>query len=236
MNINPTPQSGQGAFGMVPGALSLPNPAGDLSAQLPGLSKLNSTASGDLQSLLGGTLSAGTTNALQNAAATYGTTSGMSGGAGGMAGLDWNSLYGNIAGASTAQQQQGMQDYSSLIPTVSGTQTVSPTLQAQIAGTNASNAAAPNPTQAASYAEQLFNQYLNSSGGGGRVTNMPQSGFQYAQTSTGSSYPGGGDVFNVPNASSVDNSYMDQGYGGFGSDYNTLEPSYGGSMSYDNFA
>jgi hypothetical protein len=143
----------------------MPSPYGDLGSVIPSLSSLNKTASSDILSKLGGTLSPGTLNALQNASATYGATSGMPG-----SGLSWNSLYGNIAGASEAQQQQGLQDYSSFIPTVSGAETVSPSLQATISGTNASNAAAPNPGQSASYAAQMFQNYLDQMRG-------PQSGF-----------------------------------------------------------
>lgn len=154
-NLNPAPQYGAGAFGAVPGPIGMPNPAGSLGAQIPNLGALNTAASGDILSQLGGTLSAGTQNALHNAAATMGVTSGMPG-----SGLSWNSLYGNIAGASEMQQKQGLSEYNSFIPTVSGTQTVSPNLQTEIAGTNASNAAAPNPQASASYAQQLFDQYL----------------------------------------------------------------------------
>jgi hypothetical protein len=153
--LNPAPQTGQGKFGMVPGVLSLPQPANDLAAQLPGLPQMNKDASSALLSKLGGVLSPGTQNALQNAAATYGTASGMPG-----AGLDWNSLYGNIAGASEAQQQQGLQDYGNLTGAVSSTQTVTPALQSEIAAQNALNSAAPNPADSASYSQQLFNQYL----------------------------------------------------------------------------
>jgi len=173
--LNPAPQTGQGAYGMVPGVLSMPNPAGDLSAQLPGLSTLNATASSDLQSKLGGTLSPGTQAALQNAAATYGVTSGMPGSQ-----LTWNSLYGNIAGASEAQQQQGLQDYPSLTGAVSSTQTVSPALQTEIASTNATNAAAPNPAASASYAQQLFNEYLQAMRGPASGSQSSQ-GFQTGQ-------------------------------------------------------
>ena len=163
---------------MVPGVLPTPNPAANLEAQLPGLPTINQTASNDLQSQLGGTLSPGTLNALQNAAATYGTTSGMAGGVGGMAGLDWNSLYGNIAGASEAQQQQGLSNYGPLTTAVSSTQTLSPTLSTEIASQNALNAAAPNPTQAASYSQQLFNQYLNAmKGPGGGTIGSPAFNF-----------------------------------------------------------
>ena len=172
--LNPTPQAGQGAFGMVPGVLPTPQPAADLALQLPGLPQLNQTASTDLQSKLGGTLSPGTLNALQNASATYGVGSGMPGSQ-----LSWNSLYGNIAGASEAQQREGLADYGPFVGAVSSTQTVSPTLQTEIAGQNALNAAAPNPAQAASYSKQLFDQYLQQmkGPGGGTVTGMPTSLF-----------------------------------------------------------
>jgi hypothetical protein len=114
---------------------------------------MNSAASSDILSNLNGTLSPGTQNALQNASATYGVTSGMPG-----SDLTWNSLYGNIANASTTQQQTGLSEYNSTIPTVSGTQTVSPDLQTQIAEQNAVDNASPNPTEAGviSTAESLI--------------------------------------------------------------------------------
>jgi hypothetical protein len=145
----------------------MPSPATDLGAQIPGLSNLNKTASGDILSKLTGTLSPGTLAALQNLSATYGATSGMPG-----SGLSSNMFLGNVAGAMENQEQQGLQDYSSFIPAVSGTQTVNPALQTQISGTNASNAAAPNPGASASYAAQMFNQYLNQMRGPGAGGDM----------------------------------------------------------------
>ena len=142
-NINPVSQGGTGTFGQVPGTIGLPPVAAQLQAQLPGLSNLNSSAASDIQSNLNGALSPGTSAALDNAAATYGTASGMPG-----SGLDWNSLYGNIAGASTAQQNQGISQYDQLVPTVSGTQTLSPQLQTQVAFQNAVDSASPNPVDA----------------------------------------------------------------------------------------
>lgn len=173
-NLNPQPQAGSGAFGAVPGSLGLPQPYENLSGVVPNLGALNKTASGDILSNLQGTLSPATEHALQTASATFGTASGMPG-----SGLSYNSLYGNIAGASEGQQAQGLQQYNSFIPTASGTQTVPPGLQTQIAGTNASNAAAPDPSQSASYSEQLFNQYLNQlkgPGGGGDMFGSPAGG------------------------------------------------------------
>lgn len=151
-SLTPAPTTGQGAFGAVPGNVT--NPISNAPA-------LNDAAGGDILSKLGGTLSPGTMNALQNAQATFGQTSGMPG-----AGLSWNSLYGNIAGASENQQQQGLTDYNAI---------TGPAFQTGLAEQNAVNAAAPDPTQAASYAEQLFNKYLASMGGGhGGVSGLPQ--------------------------------------------------------------
>jgi hypothetical protein len=151
--LYPASQAGAGAYGEVPGDVGVPQVASDLQAQMPGVPAMNSAASSDILSNLNGTLSPGTQNALQNASATYGVTSGMPG-----SDLTWNSLYGNIANASTTQQQTGLSEYNSTIPTVSGTQTVSPDLQTQIAEQNAVDNASPNPVEAGviSTAEQLL--------------------------------------------------------------------------------
>lgn len=164
-NLNPLPESGTTAFGEVPGQLGLPNPAGDLGKQIPNLQGLNTGASDLINSELGGQLSPATLHALQNAGATFGIQSGMPG-----SGLSFNRLYGNIAGATEARQRQGLEDYSRFIPTVSGTQTVRPELQNEIASQNALNKAAPNPAKAASYAQQLFDQYLQKMRGPGGGT------------------------------------------------------------------
>lgn len=161
-SINPGPQSGNGPFGSVPGPLGLPDPAGDLAKQVPNLPALNSAASAGILGKLNGQLSPGTLNALKNASAQFGVSSGMPG-----SGLSSNQFLGNVAGASEAQQTAGIQQYNSTIPVISGTQTVNPALQNEIATQNSLNAAAPDPTQAASYAKQLFDQYLSSMRGGG---------------------------------------------------------------------
>lgn len=153
---SPISQNGQGIYGRVPGNLSLPDPFGDLSSVYPDLGKTNSAVSGDILSKLGGTLSPGTQRALQDAAASRGVSSGMPG-----SGLSWNSFYGNIAGASEAQQQQGISDFNQTLPTVAGTQTVSPGLQTEIGNQNAINNASPDPAASASHAKELFDQYLS---------------------------------------------------------------------------
>jgi hypothetical protein len=133
----------------------------------PNLSGTNAATSSALLSELQGQLSPETLANIRNAEATYGVTSGMPG-------SDLARYRGvRDIGLTTEQlQRQGLADYSSIIPTVSATQTVTPAQQAQlqagqnqlstdIAGFNAVNASAPNPASAGSYAQQLFEQYLN---------------------------------------------------------------------------
>lgn len=160
-DLNPAPRSGNGPYGTVPGVLGLPDPYGDLSGVVPNLPRLNQSASDSILAKLNGELSPGTLNALKNAQATFGVSSGMPG-----SNLSWNSLFGNIAGAAESQQAQGLASYGPFVGAVSGTQTVNPELQAQIANQNAINSAAPDPSAAASEAQKLYNQYLNGIGGG----------------------------------------------------------------------
>ena len=165
--LSPTPTSGTGA-GLVPGQLGLPTPAADLATQIPGLAGINKTMSGDIMSQLQGELSPGTLNALKTNSAQWGVGSGMPG-----SGLNFNNLMGNIAGFSEGQVAKGEAAYSPFVGAVSGTQTVSPELQTTIAQQNALNAAAPSP----SYAEQLFQQYMQGvrGPGGGTMIGNAQS-------------------------------------------------------------
>jgi hypothetical protein len=153
---NPAYQSGTGAFGQVPGALGVPNPAGNLATVVPGLSKMNETLSGDILAKLGGQLSPATLNAIKDAGAAWGVQSGVPG-----SGIAANRTLRDLGLSTEAQIAQGIQEYNQTIPTISRTQTVSPELQTQIAEINAINAAAPNPQAQASFALQLFNSYLN---------------------------------------------------------------------------
>jgi hypothetical protein len=140
----------------------MPQPAQDLANQIPNLPGLNTNASSVINNQLMGKLSPDTVSAIRNATASYAVGNGQPGGS--------NQLPGTIGGNLTAQdigqtsqqlQQQGIQNYSSFVPTVSSTQTVAPAVQADINAQNATNAAAPNPGAAASYAQQLFQQYMN---------------------------------------------------------------------------
>ena len=137
---SPLSQNGQGQFGRIPGNLSLPDPFSDVSSVYSNLAKTNSAVSNDILSKLDGTLSPGTQRALADAAASRGVFSGMPG-----SDFSWNNLYGNIAGASEQQQQQGIADFNQTLPTVAGTETVSPVLQTEIGNQNAVNNASPDP-------------------------------------------------------------------------------------------
>lgn len=138
-------------FAMIPGALpavtanranptllgsaqqvGMPNPFGDLSAVYPNLGKSNAATSALILSQLAGELSPETQRAIQDAAARYGVTSGMAGG-----GLTRNRTARDLGRSSQDIQQQGLQNYNSILPMISRTQTVDPSLQAQINTRNA---------------------------------------------------------------------------------------------------
>lgn len=155
-NLNPYPTMGSGAFGFVPGQLGLPSPASDLGAVYPGLQNQNKQIGNTISAQLGGKLSPETQMALQDYTSSWGASNGMPGS---------NALPGTIANyrgardlglATEKLQQQGIQNYGSIIPTISQTQTVTPALQAEIANINAINAAAPNPQARADYLQDLF--------------------------------------------------------------------------------
>lgn len=164
----------------------LANPYTDLT-QVPGLSGLgntNAAAMGDINSMLAGQLSPATVNSIQNYAASRGISGGMPGA----------NIFQNLGAESIGQtaeglEQQGIQDYPSFVGAVNSTQTNSPALQFQSGLTNAQNAAAPNPTAAASYAQQIYNAMLQqtqraSGGSGYSISGLPT-------TSTGTSGPTG---------------------------------------------
>ncbi len=172
LQLNPTPTQGTGtAFGKVPGALGLPDPFGDLSKVAPGLAGLNKNILGNLTSESLGVISPGTRNALQLAAAQRGVGGGM----GPNSGLSTNDLFGNIAGFSEGLQNQALQGYNSLIPTISKTQTVDPALQTEISNVNALRRAAPSPQQQFNLAKSLYDEYAAKvRGPGGGISFSPQ--------------------------------------------------------------
>lgn len=158
-------------YGGIPGQVALPSPYGDLSSVYPNLSGTNASVSAAIASKLHGDLSPGTIAQLQDDAARYGVQSGMPGIAPGT--LSGNRLLRSLGLAREAQVQQGIDDYGRIIPTVSGTQTVRPETQINLAEQNALSAAAPNPAAAQTYAQSLFDQYLAKTRGGGASRSSP---------------------------------------------------------------
>jgi hypothetical protein len=167
-NLNPAPGGGAGAFGAVPGQLSLPTSIYDqLKSNVPNYSALTTSATGDIGSELAGRLSPGTTNMLQDKAAAMGINLGQPGGQPGNTITNQNFLN-SLGLTSEGLAHQGLTDYNTFTGTA-GSQQLQPELQSDIALQNAVDAAAPNPAAAQTYAQQLFDKYLsqNSNPAGG---------------------------------------------------------------------
>lgn len=151
-----------GAYGANVAPVNLPNPSAALAAQIPGLSGLNNQLSGVIGSELSGELSPSTMNLLKDASASAGVAGGYSG-----SGFQANNALANLGLTSEQVQQKGVSDYNSVIPTISGTQTLSPQLEYEANLQNAVSAAAPNPAAAAQKEQQLLQNYLSELEGGG---------------------------------------------------------------------
>jgi hypothetical protein len=171
--ISPPPQSGNGAFGRVPGQISAPPSIWEqLNSNIPNYGALTTSATGNIQNELNGTLSPSTMTAIGNRAAAHGVSTGQPNSA--MSNLFGYSLTGNTV---EGLQHQGVTDYNNLTGTLGSTQQ-NPALVSSIAETNAVNNSAPDPGAAAAYYKQLFDSYMNPAGGTGR----------YSSTDFGSMY------------------------------------------------
>jgi hypothetical protein len=164
-SINPTPQQGSGAYGAVPGAITVPpNTFQQLQTAYPNFASETGAVSANIGNELAGQLSPETIAALQSHAATFGVQNGM----------PESNFAGNYGLESLGQsvetmQRQGIQDYASLSGLLGNEQTPQSTALG-VASNNATMAAAPNPQEAA--AQQLANwqagtQAGSAAGGGG---------------------------------------------------------------------
>lgn len=153
---NPSPTEGLGPFGKVPGPVGLPDPYANLSALYPNLGESNKAASKFALSEMMGQLSPETQSNLWDIGARFGQTSGMPG-----SGLAKNRTARDLGLATEQLQRAGLQDYLNAIFGIAKTQTVSPELQASIATQNAEKSAAPSPPASQTYAQSLYNSYLN---------------------------------------------------------------------------
>lgn len=155
--VSPTGATNANIFGTRVGQVPIPSPFSDLSSVYPNLSQTNAQVSSDVLSRLKGQLSPETINAIQDNAARFGVQSGMPG-----SGLQRNLTLRDLGLQTEALQQQGLQDYASIVPTISQTQTLRPESQFEFNLQNAVNRAAPDPGAAATYAQGLFDKYLQS--------------------------------------------------------------------------
>jgi hypothetical protein len=179
-SLNPTPTEGGGTtFGQVPGALGIPPSVWEQEQNIPGMPAAVTSNMGNINSELAGTLSPTTTENLENSAAARGLTLGQ----GGNTGLVNESLLKTLGLTQEELQQAGATNLNQFLST-SGQQQQNPALLAEIADSNAKNAAAPNPTLAAEEAIAL-----GQGGGIGSSSSRPSSATQknsgYSPTNSG---------------------------------------------------
>lgn len=237
-NLNPTPTQGSGTtFGMVPGAIGAPPSVWEQEQQIPGMSAATTANMGNINSELAGTLSPTTTENLENSAAARGLTLGQ----GGNTGLVNESLLKTLGLTQEELQQAGATNLNQFLST-SGQEQQSPELMAQIASSNATNAAAPNPTLAA---EEAISLGHGSGGGGGGGYRPTSSGTDIYGNSIGggtssgasSSLPQGAlgigngnyflnHVYYDKNGNVMYDANADQGYGNYNSNPASGTPQY----------
>jgi hypothetical protein len=153
---NPTPQAGSGWAGGVPGVISNPTSIYDqLNQNVPQYGALTTATTGNISNELNGQVSPTTQNLIQNKAAAAGVAGGVPG-----SGFQQNNALANLGMTAEQLQHQGVTDYSQFSNTV-GNEQLSPEIQTEVATQNAIDAAAPNPAAAQSYAQMLFDKYLN---------------------------------------------------------------------------
>jgi len=183
-NVSPSPTQGQGPYGLVPGQIGIPPSAWDQTrAAVPALGN-TTQATNNILSELQGDINPQALKNMQDAAANYGISSGMPGSNAIPGTLAFNKNLRNIGLDTQAIQRQGLQDYTSLLGSVSGLQTPQG-LAAEIAAHNAQLRAAPDPQKAA---ERQLGDYWNSlaaarglgnrggGGGGGSIGFSPAGG------------------------------------------------------------
>lgn len=244
-NAAPTPTQGQGAYGLVPGTIAIPpSRYQQTTGVAPGLAN-NTQLTNNIMSELQGDINPQALKNMQDAAASYGISSGMPGSNAIPGTLAFNKNLRNIGLDTLAVQRQGQQDYLSALAGIGGQQT-DPNLAAEIAAHNAQLKAAPDPataaqTQLAQYWAAL-NALRGPGGGtgqgaspsGGTGTFAPQPGMLGGTPSPVYQGGGGGGTFGGTTATTPDGSsftWTGQDFGGLFGDLGGGSPSYGGTPS-----
>ena len=229
------PTTGKGAFGLVPGAISIPpNLYSQVSDVYPDIGSQAQLAGRDIGAGLAGEVSPSTLYALQSNAARFGQTSGMP-----LSGLQTNMGLLSLGTTAEAQQAKAMQQYEALTKSLGSLMTPQD-LAASIASRNATMAAAPDPRMAAEQQMQDWMQKFNlgisasrpaagtggySIGGGGKP--VGGGGFD----TTGVSGPGG--VGNPPGMGGIG---VFSNYNPSASYLNSLYANLPGQGAYDPYA
>lgn len=141
-------------YGRRPDPVTLADPASNLGQQIPGLQNMNASLSGEIQRMISGT-DPNLPILAQNTGANRAAALGMTGSGFGSRMADL-SLYDRR----NQQRMQGISAYNQTIPTISGTQTNSPTLQMANQTQNNIWDSSPNPAAATQEALRLYQQQL----------------------------------------------------------------------------
>lgn len=177
-NVNPSPTGGNGPYGLVPGTIGIPPSTWQQTASaVPALGNTTQLTNNILSELQGDINPQALKN-MQDAAASYGVSSGMPGSNAIPGTLAFNKNLRNIGLDTLQVQSQGLKDYLSTLAGIGGQQTPQG-LAAEIAAHNAQLRAAPDPAQAAE--RQLANYWnalnaLRGPGGGTGQGPGPQGG------------------------------------------------------------
>lgn len=159
------PDYSRGAYGSVPAPIDIPASLWQQVKKVaPGLAGATPTATAYITSELGGQLTSAEQKALQDQAAAWGVSAGQPMTTpGGIATNKWDA---SRLLATMQREHQGLQDYQSLLQSLSATQTPQ-SLAAEIAARNALFAAAPDPMLAAGALKGAFTSGLKGTAGAG---------------------------------------------------------------------
>jgi hypothetical protein len=201
-NVSPSPTGGQGPYGAVPGNIGIPpNAFQQATSVAPGLAKTGQLTN-NIMSELQGDINPQALKNMQEAAASYGISSGMPGSNAVPGTLAFNKNLRNIGLDTLSVQRQGQQDYLSALQGIGATQTPQ-SLATEVAAHNAQLNAAPDPSQAAAAQLQAYWSALNATrgpGGGSFAGPSPGGGtgaysptpFSGGTPALGGGSPGGG--------------------------------------------
>jgi len=151
---------GSDVFGRRLNPIPAPTPFQNISNTGVDLTRINPAASAALQAGFQGQLAPGTVNQIQDAAATWSASSGMPGFSPGS--LGFNRGLRDLGLTAEGVKNQAFSNYGQLVGTIGANEVNRPELEYERNLQNETNAASPDPAQAQSYAESLFNKYLQS--------------------------------------------------------------------------